>query len=75
MRRHLIPRLEWGGWAGAALTYDPNGGQELPPGLARNMRLAAGLPTRTQERDDVSGGILTIQWFGLIIEIACGRVR
>jgi hypothetical protein len=75
MIRHLIPRLEWGGWTGSALTADPDGGQELPPGLTRSMRLAAGLPTRTTEYDEVEGGILTVQWLGLMVEIGIGAVR
>lgn len=74
MRRHLIPRCEWGGWRGDALTADPNGGIELPPGLSRSIRIALGQPTTTPRNDSVSGGILTFQWLGLIVELAIGRV-
>ncbi|MBD8677954.1 hypothetical protein [Sphingomonas sp. CFBP 13720] len=75
MIRHLIPRFEWGRWDGAALTFDPNGGVELPNGLARSMRLAFGQPTTTPHRDQVVGGILCVQWLGLAIEVAIGKVR
>lgn len=73
--RHLIPRFEAGGWTGAALTYRPGGGAELPPGLARAMAKALGQPTTTPVRDDVNGGIICIQWLGLMVEIGAGRVR
>lgn len=75
MIRHLIPRFDWGPWSGDALTVDPNGGVELPPGLTRSMRVAAGKSTRTTEHDEVSGRILCVQWFGLMVEVAFGRVR
>jgi hypothetical protein len=74
MRRHLIPRIERGGWQGDALTQDPQGGVELPPGLGRQLRIACRLPTTTPRNDRVNGGMLTIQWLGLMIEIAIGRV-
>jgi hypothetical protein len=74
MRRHLIPRIEWGRWQGDALTVDPDGGVELPPGLARQIRIAMRQPTATPVNDRVNGGILTIQWLGLMIEIAAGKV-
>lgn len=73
--RHLIPRFEVGGWTGAALTSRPDGGTELPPGLTRSMRVAFGQPTTVPVRDGVSGWIITVQWLGLMIEIAVGRVR
>jgi len=75
MIRHLIPRVSSSRWSGDALTFDPNGAAELPAGLTRSMRIALGQPTTTPERDEVEGGVLCIQWLGLIIEIAVGRVR
>ena len=75
MWRHLIPRFEAGGWTGAALTYRPGGGVELPPGLSRSMRQAFGQPTIVPVCDDIDGGILCIQWLGVMIEIGVGRVR
>lgn len=75
MIRHLIPRAEWGGWHGDALTIDPAGGKEIPPGFIRSMRLALKQPTTTPERDEVRGGILCVQWLGLMVEIAVGRVH
>lgn len=74
MIRHLIPRFEWGSWRGDALTVDPDGGVELPAGLARSMRIAMRQPTTTNRQDRVSGGILTIQWLGVMIEIGIGKV-
>ncbi len=74
MIRHLIPRATWSGWSGDALTYDPSGGVELPKGFGRSMRIAQGLPTTTREHDEVKGGTICVQWLGLIIEIAIGRV-
>lgn len=73
--RHLIPRFEAEGWGGAALTYRPDGGTELPPGLTRSMRIALGQPTTIPVRDNVNGWIITIQWLGLMVEIAVGRIR
>ena len=73
--RHLIPRAEWNTWCGDALTYDPNGGVELPVGFMRSMRIAQRLPTTTPERDEVVGRTLCIQWFGLMVELSIGRVR
>ncbi len=73
--RHLIPRFEAGGWAGAALSKRPGGGEELPPGLARTVCLAFGRPTTIPVRDNVNGGIIAIQWLGLMVEIGVGRVR
>lgn len=75
MTRHLLPRIEWGGWAGAALTLRPGGGRELPAGVTRAMRQALGQPTTIPEHDDARGGLVCIQWLGLMIEIAIGRVR
>ena len=75
MWRHLIPRAEWGRWTGDALTINPQGGAELPPGLARSVRIARGFPTTVPLNDRVVGGILTIQWLGFIVEIAIGRVH
>ena len=75
MRRHLIPHVEGGAWSGAALTVDPEGGRELPPGLTRSMRQALGQPTTTPEHDEVRGFCFCIQWFGLMIEVGVGRVR
>jgi hypothetical protein len=72
--RHLVPRIEGGSWSGDALTVDPDGGVELPPGRARERKIAKGLPTTTSVNDGVRGGILTIQWLGLMIEIAAGKV-
>lgn len=74
MRRHLIPRVEWGGWNGDALTQAPDGGVELPAGIARQWRIALRQPTTTPVNDRVRGSILTIQWLGLMIEIAAGKV-
>ncbi|WP_296222136.1 hypothetical protein [uncultured Sphingomonas sp.] len=73
--RHLIPRVEAGGWTGAALTDRPNGGAELPPSARRNWLIAHGYPTAAPVRDDVDGGIICIQWLGLMVEIGVGRVR
>lgn len=75
MRRHLIPRFEGGHWRGDALTFDPSGGRELPPGITRSMRQALGQPTKMRERDEVRGFTFCIQWLGLMIEIGAGRVR
>jgi len=75
MIRHLIPRAAWSSWGGEALTFDPEGGVELPIGFARSMRLAARQPTTTPERDEVAGRALSIQWLGLMVEISFGRVR
>lgn len=75
MKRHLIPRFEWGRWCGSALTYHPNGGVELPPGLTRSMAQAFGNPTTNRERDELEGRVLCVQWLGLIVEIGVGRVR
>lgn len=74
MIRHLIPHATWSGWSGDALTYDPDGGVELPKGFLRSMRIAQGLPTTRREHDAVRGGTFCIQWLGLIVEIAIGRV-
>lgn len=74
MLRHLLPRATWGHWTGDALTVDPHGGRELPPGLTRNLRLAMGKPTTTPVNDGVHGRILCVQWLGMIVEIAFGRV-
>ncbi len=74
MRRHVIPRIEWGGWQGDALTQNPGGGVELPAGFARQMRIACRLPTTTPRNDRVNGGMLTIQWLGLMVELAIGKV-
>lgn len=74
MIRHLIPHATWSGWSGDALTYDPQGGIELPNGFARSMRIAFGLPTTTPEHDPVRGGTICLQWLGLIVKIAIGRV-
>lgn len=64
MWRHLIPRFEAGGWAGAALTSRPACPKhDVTP------------PWRTTVRDDVEGGIFCIQWLGVMIEIGMGRVR
>ncbi|RSV20569.1 hypothetical protein CA236_01350 [Sphingomonas sp. ABOLG] len=73
--RHLIPRVEAGGWTGAALTSRPGGGAEIPAGRWRNWLIATGRPTTTPVRDSVNGGIITIQWLGLMVEIGVGRVR
>ena len=75
MIRHLIPRATWSGWSGDAITYDPDGGVELPKGFARSIRIAQGLPTTTREHDEVHGGTLCVQWLSVIFEIAIGRVR
>ena len=56
MIRHLLPRAEWGGWSGDAVTVD------------------SAKPVDRQ-RDEVVGGILFIQWLGLTVEIAVGKVR
>ncbi|SEM88795.1 hypothetical protein SAMN05192583_1411 [Sphingomonas gellani] len=74
MRRHFIPRFDWSGWAGSALTVDPHGGVELPAGFARSLRTALGQSTRTREYDEVKGRVLCIQWLGLMIEIGFGKV-
>jgi hypothetical protein len=58
MRRHLIPRVQWGGWSGDALTKIP-AHQRWHPEC---------------QHDGIRGGILTIQWLGLMIEIAAGKV-
>jgi hypothetical protein len=58
MRRHLIPRFEWGGWSGDALTKIP----------------AHERWHHECQHDGIRGGILTIQWLGLMIEIAAGKV-
>ena len=71
---HLLPRATWGSWTGDALTVDPHGGRELSPGLTREFRKAMGLPTTTAVNDGVHGRILCVQWLGLIVEIALGRV-
>ena len=55
MIRHLIPRIEFGTWAGSGLTLDPEDTTSCP-------------------HDDVAGHCLVIQWLGLIIEVAVGRV-
>jgi hypothetical protein len=73
--RHLRPRAEWGSWSGSALTYAPGGGVELPVGPARALRQAFKQPTTTPVHDDVKGGVLCVQWLGLMIEIGAGRVR
>jgi hypothetical protein len=62
-------------WAGEALTRNPDGCVELPPGLTRNLQIAFGRPTTTPQNDEVTGGTLCIQWLGLMVEIAFGRVR
>lgn len=74
MIRHLIPRLEGGRWSGSALTKRPGGGRELPEGLGRNLRKIFGQATTTPVHDDISGGIVTFQWLGIMIEIGVGRV-
>lgn len=58
MRRHLIPRAEWGGWRGDGLTVIPRALRWHPE----------------CRHDEVKGGILTIQWLGLIVELSIGRV-
>lgn len=73
--RHLIPRVEAGGWTGAALTRRPGGGAEIPAGPERAWRIATGRPTTTPVREDVNGGIICIQWLGLMVELGVGRVR
>ncbi len=75
MIRHLKPRAEGGRWSGDALTYNPDGGVELPPGFARSMRLAFGQDTKTRERDEIRGWTFCFQWFGLMIEVGVGRAR
>lgn len=74
MMRHLVPRIECGRWSGSALTYRPGAGEELPPGLTRNMRKALGQPTTRPVHDEVIGGVIVIQWLGFLIEIGAGRV-
>jgi hypothetical protein len=39
------------------------------------MRQTVGQPTTVPMRDDIDGGIITIQWLGLMMEIGVGRVR
>ena len=56
MIRHILPRAEWGGWSGDAVTVEP----------AKPV---------DRQRDEVVGGILFIQWLGLAVEIAVGKVR
>lgn len=73
--RHLIPRVEAGRWTGSALTRRPGGGVEIPAGPERAWRINTGRPTTTPVLDHVNGRIITIQWLGLMIEIAVGRVR
>jgi hypothetical protein len=74
MLRHLVPHFDWSRWSGSALTIDPQGGVELPPGLARSWAVATNQSTRTREYDEVSGRVLCIQWLGLYFEIGFGRV-
>ena len=74
MLRHLLPRISAGRWSADALTVDPDGGQELPPGFARSWRQNMGLPTTTPTHDKVLGGTIYIQWLGLVVEIAVGGV-
>ncbi len=75
MRRHLLPRVEFGRWSGSALTYAPGGGAEMPPGLARRLRLVMGQSTRMPVHDEVQGFVICIQWLGFMVEIGTGRVR
>ena len=75
MIRHLIPRIEYGSWSGAALTVDSAGGKELPDGITRSARILFGEPTTTPVQDEVVGGVFCLQWFGLMIEIGVGKVR
>lgn len=58
MRRHLIPHAQWGGWRGDGLTLRPIFMRWHPE----------------CRHDEVKGGILTIQWLGVIVELAIGRV-
>jgi hypothetical protein len=59
MRRHLIPRFAASRWGGDGLTV-------IPPADRRHPECA---------HDEIKGGILTIQWLGIIVEIAIGKVR
>jgi hypothetical protein len=58
MRRHLIPRFECGGWRGDGLTVIPRALRWHPE----------------CRHDEVKGGILAIQWLGLMIEVGIGKV-
>lgn len=75
MRRHLIPHINVSGWLSDALTVDPDGAHELPPGLKRSMAQAFGAPTKSPEHDEASGLTFCVQWLGLMVEICMGRVR
>ncbi|MDE0878542.1 MAG: hypothetical protein OSB00_07735 [Sphingomonas bacterium] len=74
MSRHLTPRADTDIWGGPALTIDPNGGREMPPGPSRNFRKALRLPTSRPEYDEVRGRSFAFQWFGILLEINIGRV-
>lgn len=75
MVRHLVPRAEWDSWGGPALTRKPSGGVLMPVGPIRAWRQSLGLLVHTPEFDDIKGGVLTVQWLGLMIEVAIGGVR
>ena len=74
MIRHLIPRVAWSDWTGVALTERPGAGEEMPPGIARNMRKAFGQSTLIPVNDEATGRALVIQWLSLVIELNIGRV-
>jgi hypothetical protein len=74
MKRHLLPRAACHGWVGEALTIDPCGGEEMPVGIARSMAVAFGRSTTLPTYDEVRGRVLRIQWLGLTVEFAIGRV-
>jgi hypothetical protein len=59
MIRHLIPRAQWSGWCGDALTV-------LPPEQRWHPEC---------RHDSVKGGTFCFQWLGLIIEIGAGRIH
>lgn len=59
MIQHLIPRAQWSGWCGDGLTV-------IPPAQRWHPEC---------RHDAVKGGTICFQWFGLIVEIAVGRVR